>query len=396
MVGRPWKRRPSITISYSLISGDILFVRYSILNEKLISNHHMAHISTTARKFRKITRDFITKQMHTLTGKSDKWIFLNPVTNKNVELDALGVEGMLYSMVPAARDAEFKYGQGVARLLLTYSEINSNYRNASDLNDIIKIITSAHVHEWDSNLRSLSIRELRDFFHNETKTLDNVSKESLSKRTFTPNLDYDIVEIHNFEEASQYKQYTTWCITASSGMWDSYSANGINRVYFILKKGYEKLTIPSTNNNKKDEYGLSMISVVVRPYGYLAFCTGRYNHQFGGNDALLNVTEISELVGRNYYDAFLPKSGKELETAIFQNWTEVEPDEICIIKGWKMLKKIPQEASWYSEKTKYTYYDPEMLYLVFDSVGKPDTFGNRVVELNGKYNLINKQGDLIL
>lgn len=356
----------------------------------------MAHISTTARKFRKQTRDFITKQMHTLTGKSDKWQFLNPVTNKNVELDALGVEGMLYSMVPAARDAEFKYGQGVARLLLTYSEINSNYRNASDLNDIIKIITSAHVHEWDSNLRSLSIRELRDFFHNETKTLDNVSKESLSNRTFTPNLDYDIVEIHNFEEASQYKQYTTWCITTSSGMWDSYSANGINRVYFILKKDYEKLTIPSKNNNKKDEYGLSMISIVVRPYGSLAFCTGRYNHQFGGNDALLNVTEISELVGRNYYDAFLPKSGKELETAIFQNWTEVEPDEICAIKGWKMLQKIPQETSWYSEKTKYTYYDPEMLYFVFDSVGKPDTFGNRVVELNGKYNLINKQGDLIL
>lgn len=357
----------------------------------------MAHISTTARKFRKLTRSTISEKMSSLTGKSDKWQFLNPVTNENVELNALGVEGMLYSMVPAAREADFKYGQGIARLLLTYDEINSNYRSASELNDIIKIITSAHVHEWDSNLREMSVRELRDFFHNESKTLDNESKLALSKRSFVINPDYDIVEIHNFAEASAYKDYTTWCITTSSNMWDSYSANGINRVYFVLKKGFATIEKPQDSNDKRDEYSTSMISVIVRPYASLAFCTGRYNHQYGGDDALLNVTELSELIGRNYYETFLPKTGKELEEAIFQSWTEIEPDEICKIKGWKLLSKTPSsEMVWQSHNVKFTYYDPEKLYLVFDSVGKVDIHGNRVVELNHKYNIINNKGDLIL
>ena len=47
------------------------------------------------------------------------------------------------------------------------------------------------------------------------------------------------------------------------------------------------------NVSKTDEYGLSMISVIVRPYGSMAFCTGRYNHQLGGNDSLLSAKEVS-------------------------------------------------------------------------------------------------------
>ena len=356
----------------------------------------MAHISTTARKFRKLTRNVITENLTKLTGRKDKWYFFNPIDNKNVELNALGIEGMLYSMVPAAREADFKYGQAVARLLLTHEEIESNYRSASELNDIIKIITSAHVHEWDPNLRNLSVRELRDFFHNESKSLNECDKETLTRMKFTPNADYDIVEIPNFEEASKYKNYTTWCITSSSSMWDSYSANGINKIYFVLKKNFKDMVQPNENCDKKDEYGTSMISVIVRPIGSLAFCTGRYNHGFGGNDALFDVVELSELIGRNYYDTFLPKTGKELEDAIFQSWVEIEPDEICIRKGWKFLKQEQTKGAWCSGKTKYTYYDPEMFYLVYDSVGQPDQYGNRVVELNRKYNLINKLGELML
>ena len=351
----------------------------------------MAHISTTARKFRKQAREVIVKQLYGITRKKTDWEFLNPVTNEKVITNALGVEGILYSMVPAAREAEYKYAQGVARLLLTYDEIQNNYRSASDINDVIKIITSAHTHEWDPDLRGLSARELKDFFHKETRQLNDTDKDEIASMNVIPNEEYEIVHIKNFEESKPYHAYTSWCITSSEQMWDSYSSNGLNNVYFILKKGFESLSAP--NVSKTDEYGLSMISVIVRPYGSMAFCTGRYNHQLGGNDSLLSAKEVSQLIGRNYFDVCIPKTGKELEKIIFDSWTEVEPDNICKIKGWKRIMK--KETGW-SKGCIYTYYDPEKMYLVFDKVNEPDLHGLRVVELNHKYNLINENGDLIL
>jgi len=351
----------------------------------------MAHISTTARKFRKQAREVIAKQLYSLTYKENEWDFLNPVTNKTIKANALDVEGILYSMVPAAREAEYKYAQGVARLLFNHDEIHSNYKNASDINDVIKIITCAHTHEWDPDLRGMSARELKDFFHSETRQLNDVDREEISALNLMPNENYEIKLIKNFDEAQEYNKYTTWCITSSKQMWDSYSANGLNNVYFILKRGYAELM--PTNESKTDDYGLSMISVIVRPYGSIAFCTGRYNHQLNGNDSLLSAKEISELIGRNYFEVFLPKSGKELEKIIFDAWTEVESDEICKIKGWKRIK---QTTTGWNASTIYTYYDPEKMYLVFDKVNEPDNYGIRVVELNHKYNLINKNGDLML
>ena len=351
----------------------------------------MAHISTTARKFRKQAREIIVKQLYDITHKKEGWDFLNPVTNEKVKANAIDVEGILYSMVPAARECEYKYAQGVARLLLTYDEIQNNYRSASVINDVIKIITSAHTHEWDPDLRGMSTRELKDFFHKETRQLNDSDREEISAMLLKPNPEYEVKHIKSFEDAEQYKGNTTWCITSSKQMWDSYSANGLNNVYFILKRGFKN--IEPTNTSKVDEYGLSMISVIVRPYGSMAFCTGRYNHQLGGNDSLLSTKEISQLIGRNYFDVFLPKTGKELESIIFKSWEEVEPDTICKIKGWKLIRKVDQ--GW-SKTITYTYYDPEKMYLVFDKVNEPDKYGLRVVELNHKYNLINEMGDLIL
>ena len=329
-----------------------------------------------------------------MTHKRNSWTFFNPVENKDVTMNPLNIEGMLYSMVPEVRNAEFKYGQAVARLLLNYKEIQSNYQSASELNEIIKIITAAHQHEWDSNLRNLSMRELKDFFHNETKTLNCTDRDILSKMTFIPNNSYSIVHVKDFEQAAAYKNYCSWCITTTESMWNSYSAGGINNVYFVLKSGFENMVEDKFEQDKKDEYSLSMISVIVRPFGNLAFCTGRYNHRHGGNDALFNTLELSELIGRNYFEVFKPKSGKELEEVIFSQWTEVEPDSIALNKGWKLLKKVKNNEFW--DTTKFTYYDPEMLYLVFDSVGEADTYGIRVVQLEGKYNLINENGDLLL
>lgn len=353
----------------------------------------MAHISTAARKFRKDTRLAISSYMKSMTYKEDKWEFLNPVTNKTETLNALGVEGMLYSMVPAAREADYKYGRGVARLFLNQAEVQSNYRNASALNDIIKIITSAHVHEWDSDLRGFSVRELTDFFHNETKLLNDGDREEISKMELVPNPSYKAIQIKDFEQAQLYKDYTSWCITTSESMWNQYSANGLNNVYFLTKEGFEELK--EIKDSPTDEYGVSLISIIVRPFGSIAFCTGRYNHGLGGNDSLLSAKEISELIGRNFYEVFLPKSPEEVEKIIFASWKEAEPDQACKKQGWKRLCKT-EEKYWGTPKTTYTYYDIEKKYLVFDEVGEYDRNGLSIVKLNNKYSIINRDGDFVV
>ena len=353
----------------------------------------MSYINTTARKNRKLTRKTITEIMNRMSYKKDKWNFFNPVSNETVELDSLGVEGMLYGMVPFAREADFKYGQGVARILLSHSEIESNFTNANRLNEIIKIIISAHQNEWDNNLNNSSLRDLIKLFHGEVQELTNEEKEELNNTQFIPNNLFDIVHIKDFVQAQEYKSYTSWCITSNESMWDNYTADGMNNVYFILHKDYKKM-VP-LNLDKKDAYSLSMVCVIVRPRGALAFCTGRYNHSNGANDNLLTIKEISELIGRNYYTVFLPKEGEELKNAIFRKWKEIEGDSVSKVKGWVKVEKVDGKCQ-YPPKVTQTYYDPELLYLIYDEVSDVDEYGNRIVKLNNKYNIINEKGDLLL
>jgi hypothetical protein len=58
----------------------------------------------------------------------------------------------------------------------------------------------------------------------------------------------------------------------------------------------------------KDEYGLSMIAVCVDGSGRLKNSTCRWNHSNGGNDKLFTTDEISQLIGRNFYDVFKPNN----------------------------------------------------------------------------------------
>lgn len=356
----------------------------------------MAYISTTARKYRKLTRETIRQKMNSyFFHKKDKWSFSNPITNENVELDALGVEGMLYTLVPFAREAEYKYGQGVARLLLEQSEIENNFTNANRLNEIVKIIISAHIDEWDSNFNNYSLRDLIKFFYTESQNLNNLERNELDKIKFIRNEEYDIVHIKDFTECKNYAKYATWCILSNETLWNTYTNDGINNVFFVLKNNYKNINKPDSNFNKKDEYGLSMISVIVSPNNALAFCTGRYNHMHGGNDSLLSIKELSELIGENFYNVFKPKVGEELKNAIFKKWEETEGDTVSKNKGWIKVMKIDGDNQ-FPPSIIYSYYDPKLFYLVFDRVYDVDEYGYRMVEVNKKYNIINENGELLL
>ena len=57
-----------------------------------------------------------------------------------------------------------------------------------------------------------------------------------------------------------------------------------------------------------DEYGLSMLSIIVNENGELAYCSTRWIHDNGGTDSAMTAKEVSQVVGVNFYAVFKPNN----------------------------------------------------------------------------------------
>ncbi len=131
-----------------------------------------------------------------------------------------------------------KFILGVTRMFID-RQINSA-NDISSLNSTLKLVASnAHINEYDRNLNGLSCRELIQRFS--TVMNDNIEAErsDINQMAFDTPSDYEIVRIDSFEQASEYGDYTTWCVTHDEDMFDSYTSDGINQFYFCLKYGFE-------------------------------------------------------------------------------------------------------------------------------------------------------------
>ena len=214
--------------------------------------------------------------------------------------------------IPNVRKADCKFMLGVTRLCLDKEITTGN--DIGNMNEIIKFITSdAHVNEYDYNLNGEHLKDLFKRFMGSINEEIRSDFEKLSKMQFTKNDEYDIIEVPDYETASKYSKYTSWCITHYSNMYDSYTTEGMGTFYFLLKKGFENVKAVHNSDNPLDEYGLSMIAVSVNANGSLNTCTCRWNHDNGGGDGMMNTEEISRLIGMNFYNVFhAPKLPEEI------------------------------------------------------------------------------------
>lgn len=227
------------------------------------------------------------------------------------EASAMKTLGMIKTNVPNVRLAKCKFILGAARMYCN-GEL-SDGANISMLNKYLRYIASeAHVNEYDQNLNGLSLEGIDERFGTiATNDLD-AEKETFSKQNFSLNNDYDIVPIDSFEDASEYSQYTDWCVTEDPTMYENYTSGGLGRFYFCLKKGFENVPMEKGDNCPLDEYGLSMIATSVNSDGSCNTITCRWNHNNGGNDSIMDTKGLSELIGRNYYDVFKPYTKEDI------------------------------------------------------------------------------------
>ncbi len=287
-----------------------------------------------------------------------------------------------------------KFTLGITRMYLNNEIKDSN--TISDINATLKLL-SAHLNEYDRNLNGLSAEELISKFKQARENNVKKEKQEINRIEFGTS-DYEIVKIDSFNDAKKYYKYTNtnsrWCLTHMENMYDSYTCDGINQIYFCLKHGFEDVKQIKGENAPLDEYGLSMLSIIVNENGELAYCTTRWNHANGGNDSAMDAVEISKVVNVNFYEVFKPNAkwkdmvdnakqrlaNGELPKEIFDRVEYFEDgySRVKLNNKWNLINK---NGEFLSDKWFDTVYDFR--------------YGYAPVVLNNKWNSINKYGEYL-
>ena len=303
----------------------------------------------------------------------------------------------LRSSVPALRNKQTaKFILGVTRMAL-----DGQLRDAtiiSNLNSTLKYVGDpTHINEYDRNLNGLSAEELIGRFAT-VRTQDmEKDKAEIGKSQFQERKEYKVIRIDSFEQIRQYGKYNDWCLAQDNGesMYDTYTSYGVNQLYLILRDGFENEPRKDGPNTPYDSYGLSMMTVIVDPDGQMTQSTTRWNHENGSSDSAFTTKQISDIIGRNFYEVFKPNT----------NFKDTVEDALRRVRNGEDLEDIFDEVAEMPNgmtvvvlMEKYNILTPDKTLLLsrwFDSIGGFNN-GLSQVYIEGKgYNFINTNGEII-
>jgi hypothetical protein len=330
-----------------------------------------------------------------------------------------------------------KYIIGLARIGIGELGYFTSTSNQSDLALLKQLVLFADNNEevrkeLDSNLNGLTFDELKKMLNDRRKKYNEATKSKLSSKKVSSK-DYKVVPILSAEQAEKYGKYTTWCIT--NGSYNIYAKNG-SRFYFCLKNGFENVKKETGYGCPLDDYGLSMVSVLVDLDGEPTIITTRWNHEHDGenNEYLHTAEQVQEILGIPFYQTFKPYTKEELKkmgivsfdeakerlesgeepSKIFQGvyknnngfscvelnnkWNYIDEngkllsdkwfDNAYIFRGGFAMVKLNNKLNYIDEHGKLLsdkWFDD--VYIFID--------GFALVELNGKYNYIDENGKLL-
>ena len=302
--------------------------------------------------------------------------------------------------IPNVRLAQYKFILGVTRMYLD-NQLQSG-REIGELNKTLKYIASdAHVNEYNYDLNGEDYITLTERFKGVAKSDLESDMAASNARQYTVNENYTIVPIDNPKEAAKYGKYTSWCVTHDEDMYNSYTHNGTGRFYFCLRKGFENEPEERGEGCPLDSYGLSMIAVSVDMEGAVNTITCRWNHDMGGNDNVMTIEQLEEVIGRNFYQTFKPYSREELHAKGIILFDEVQglldsgkqPEDIFDFV-WDFINGFARVEL----NNKWNYINQEYRLICnqwFDDVWGFNRYGIAKVVLNYKWNFINQEGRLI-
>lgn len=115
---------------------------------------------------------------------------------------------------------------------------------------------------------------------------------------------------------NKFGQWTDWCVCNNrfaDEEFSQYLSNG-GKMYICAKRGFENIQRPETTETPLDEYGLSLICVIVGVDGLPTNVTTRYNHDFGGENhsEMWEATHLQKILHVNFLEVFKPREASEL------------------------------------------------------------------------------------
>ena len=180
-------------------------------------------------------------------------------------------------------------------------------------------------------LKNTNWNKLNDLFGNAVDTIANSANSNIKKKS---KYHYTVKRLNTFDEASKYYPYTqNICYLKSEETWNDYTYDGKNAVYVLLRNGWKNTPAEHGKNTPYDDYGESMVFVIIRPDGKVAYTNTRWNHDTnncGPRDVDQSFSdkmgEISDMLHTDYRNVLKPYTKEELSKKGFIN--------ISIIRKW--------------------------------------------------------------
>ena len=263
--------------------------------------------------------------------------------------------------------------------------------------------------ELDKDLNGMSYDEIMRKFSERMAAYVNGAKERLGQYGGENGHHYRVVAINDSVNQQgmvtpdargrsvleMLDQYTDWCVCGENGLWEyaQYLSNG-GKLYILMRDGFENVERKQGENCPLDEYGLSLIALIVGADGLPDNVTTRWNHEFGGENHsdMWNAEQIQKLTGINYLATFKPRSAQQLrQMHLNEQKVPSAQDQVhnkvnagimdAVTCGGMMEEGQENLETWYrGYKAKYGSDYDHLLWLT-DDIDYARSYGNRVEEV---------------
>ena len=307
-----------------------------------------------------------------------------------------------------------KYLRGIFRIMLDEIRCLSNpdMNRVNQLKDDVMYIMQASQNgsdpeaaQMDGDLNGMSLMQINQTFKEKRKAFFANIRNKLSS-TFRGKSNaprYEKVVIINHNQCIKYAPYVGWCITFnSSANYDTYTQGG-RRFYLFLREGYQNVECKAGENCPFDEYGMSMVSVLVDTDGNISIITTRWNHEHDGelnNPSQEQIEMVMNLMGVNLYKECPPYTRDELRAMGITPFEDVPELLAQGVDPREIFDKVfysSEDFAMVRLNGKYNYINTERQLLSPQWFNMAWNFRNgfAIVELNCKRNFINTEGQLL-
>lgn len=187
----------------------------------------------------------------------------------------------------------------------------------------------------DPDFNGMSYEELMETYSDKIKIHTQRMNDAIDngELELVESDEYEIIEIPDYISGNKLvptneglsflrslNDYTDWCVCGANAVaeYTQYLSNG-GKMYVCLKKGYKDIPKPTEDEITEacplDEYGVSMINVIIGSDGMPDNITTRWNHSYGGENHkdLWYAAQLQKLLGVKYRTVFKRRETRELE-----------------------------------------------------------------------------------